>query len=148
MLGSNTYLVGTGKQRLLIDTGEGKPSWIKLLKETLQKENATVAEVVITHWHHDHQGGVEHLQEFSPNTIIYKNKPDHLASSDGWLDIEDGQRFSLDGASLRAVFSPGHALDHVRYWEANPSLFSAYFQNSLSGWLHPPATLLLNHLRE
>jgi len=108
LLGSNTYLVGTGKKRLLIDTGEGKPSWIGLLKKTLQKEDAMVAEAIITHWHHDHQGGVKHLQELSPDTIIYKNQP-----SEGWLDIEDGQRFSVDGASLRAVFSPGHTQDHM-----------------------------------
>ncbi|TVY55015.1 Endoribonuclease LACTB2 [Lachnellula cervina] len=113
VLGSNTYLVGTGKQRLLIDTGEGKPSWIKLLVETLQKENATVTEAIITHWHHDHQGGIEHLQQFSPDVIIYKNQPNHLASSDGWLDIKEDQRFSVDGASLRAVHSPGHTTDHM-----------------------------------
>lgn len=106
--GTNTYLVGTGKQRLLVDTGEGRPSWIALLKDTLLKENATVAEAIITHWHHDHQGGVKHLQEFSPDTVIYKNQP-----NDGWVDIEDGQKFSVDGASLRAVFSPGHANDHM-----------------------------------
>jgi len=111
--GSNTYLVGTGKQRLLIDTGEGKPSWIELLDETLQKENAIVTKAIITHWHHDHQGGIEHLQKFSPNVIIYKNQPDYSASSDGWLDIEEGQRFSVDGASLRAVHSPGHTKDHM-----------------------------------
>ncbi|TVY34620.1 Endoribonuclease [Lachnellula subtilissima] len=113
VLGSNTYLVGTGKQRLLIDTGEGKPSWIKLLDETLQKENAIVTKAIITHWHHDHQGGIEHLQQSSPNVIIYKNQPGYSASSDGWLDIEEGQRFSVDGASLRAVHSPGHAKDHM-----------------------------------
>ncbi|TVY84340.1 Lactamase-like protein ptaB [Lachnellula suecica] len=106
--GSNTYLVGTGKRRLLVDTGEGRSSWIELLKETLQRENASVSEAIITHWHHDHQGGVKHLQEFSPDTVIYKNQP-----SAGWKDIEDGQKFSVDGASLRAVFSPGHANDHM-----------------------------------
>ncbi|RDL30435.1 Metallo-hydrolase [Venustampulla echinocandica] len=106
--GTNTYLVGTGRRRLLIDTGEGKPAWIASLKETLQNENATISEAVITHWHHDHVGGIKHLLEFSPRTIIYKNQPD-----EGQRDIEDGQRFQVDGASLRAVYSPGHTQDHM-----------------------------------
>ncbi|KAH7369948.1 metallo-beta-lactamase domain-containing protein [Rhexocercosporidium sp. MPI-PUGE-AT-0058] len=106
--GSNTYIVGTGRQRLLIDTGEGKPAWIASLKDILQKENATVTKAIITHWHHDHQGGIKHLLEYSPSTSIYKNQPD-----DGQLDIQDGQLFQVEGASLKAVFSPGHTQDHM-----------------------------------
>ncbi|KAG4439550.1 hypothetical protein IFR05_004949 [Cadophora sp. M221] len=106
--GSNTYLVGTGRQRLLVDTGEGKSAWIASLKDILQKENATVTKAIITHWHHDHQGGIKHLLEYSPSTTIYKNQPD-----DGQLEIEDGQLFQVEGASLKAVFSPGHTQDHM-----------------------------------
>jgi ribonuclease/clavin/mitogillin len=39
---------------------------------------------------------------------VYKNQPD-----DGQLNIEDGQVFQVDGASLRAIFSPGHTQDHM-----------------------------------
>jgi ribonuclease/clavin/mitogillin len=78
------------------------------LKETLLTENATIVEAIITHWHHDHTGGIKHLLELSPNAIIYKNQP-----SDGQQNIEDGQKFQVDGASLRAVYSPGHAQDHM-----------------------------------
>jgi glyoxylase-like metal-dependent hydrolase (beta-lactamase superfamily II) len=106
--GTNTYIIGTGRQRILIDTGEGKPSWIAALKDTLLKENAIITEAIITHWHHDHTGGIKHLLELSPNTIVYKNQP-----SDGQQDIEDGQKFRVDGASLQAVYSPGHAQDHM-----------------------------------
>jgi ribonuclease/clavin/mitogillin len=106
--GTNTYLVGTGRSRLLIDTGEGKPGWIASLKDTLQKENAIVGQAVITHWHHDHTGGIKHLLEYSPSTIIYKHQP-----SDGQQDITDGQQFKVEGASLQTVYSPGHTQDHM-----------------------------------
>jgi ribonuclease/clavin/mitogillin len=120
LLGTNTYLVGTGKRRLLIDTGEGKPSWIARLKETLQKEDAIISQAIITHWHHDHVGGINDLMAFSPNTHVHKNQP-----SDGQLDIEDGQRFQVDGASLRAVFSPGHTQDHMAFvLEEEEALFT------------------------
>jgi ribonuclease/clavin/mitogillin len=74
----------------------------------LRKENAVITNAIITHWHHDHQGGINHLLEFSPKTAIYKNTPE-----DGQLDIHNGQIFQVDGASLRAVFSPGHTQDHM-----------------------------------
>jgi len=106
--GTNTYLVGTGPRRLLIDTGEGRPSWISAVQKVLKDENASIGEAILTHWHHDHVSGQNHLLEVSPETKIYKNSP-----GEGQLDIQDGQIFQVDGASLRAVFSPGHAKDHI-----------------------------------
>ncbi|CAD6443079.1 2bb8c208-3e11-4c38-8712-8d50f056a6b5 [Sclerotinia trifoliorum] len=106
--GTNTYLVGKGKNRLLIDTGEGRESWIRNLKDTLEKEQATISSCILTHWHHDHVKGVDHLLEYSPKTIIHKNRP-----GEGQTDIKDGQIFSTDGATLRAVHSPGHTQDHM-----------------------------------
>jgi ribonuclease/clavin/mitogillin len=84
------------------------------------KENATIGKAIITHWHHDHAGGIKHLLEHSPDAIIYKHQP-----SDGQQDIQDGQRFQVDGASLRAVFSPGHTQDHMSLvLEEEDALFS------------------------
>lgn len=74
----------------------------------LKKENIIISNAIITHWHHDHQGGIKHLLEISPETSIFKNQPE-----DGQQDIKDGQIFQVDGASLRAVFSPGHTQDHM-----------------------------------
>jgi glyoxylase-like metal-dependent hydrolase (beta-lactamase superfamily II) len=106
--GTNTYLVGTGPSRLLIDTGEGKPSWIAAVKRTLAEEKASIASAVITHWHPDHQGGIEHLLEISPHTKVYKNQPE-----EGQVEITDGQKFEVEGATLTAVHSPGHTVDHM-----------------------------------
>jgi ribonuclease/clavin/mitogillin len=106
--GTNTYLLGTGPSRLLIDTGEGKPSWISALKKTLAEEKASVAQALITHWHHDHTSGISDLLAFSPETKVYKNQPDA-----GQLDIADGQKFQVEGASLTAVHTPGHTVDHM-----------------------------------
>lgn len=106
--GTNTYLLGTGSRRLLIDTGEGKPSWIATLKRVLAEENASIESALLTHWHHDHIDGVPDLLEASPKTTVYKRDPHK-----GWLDIEDGQVFEVEGATLKAVYTPGHAIDHM-----------------------------------
>ncbi|ORY60724.1 metallo-beta-lactamase domain-containing protein [Pseudomassariella vexata] len=108
--GTNTYLLGTGSTRLLIDTGEGKPSWIAALKKTLADEQATIKSALLTHWHHDHIQGAGDLLEHSPDTAIYKCDP-----HEGWLDIKDGQTFEVEGATLTAVYTPGHTTDHMAF---------------------------------
>lgn len=74
----------------------------------LKEENAAVTEAITTHWHPDHTGGQKDLLRVSPHTKVYKNTPD-----EGQLGIEDGQTFRVEGASLRAVYSPGHTHDHM-----------------------------------
>lgn len=54
--------------------------------------------------------GIAHLLELYPNTPIFKNTP-----TEEQQNIEDGQKFKVDGASLMAVFSPGHTQDHMSF---------------------------------
>lgn len=44
--GTNTYLIGTGPKRILIDTGEGKPIWPQSLQSVLRDEKAEVERVL------------------------------------------------------------------------------------------------------
>ncbi|GKZ73330.1 beta-lactamase-like protein 2 [Aspergillus niger] len=108
--GTNTYLVGTGKSRILIDTGEGTPCWIGRVVEFLQERQLDISHVLLTHWHGDHTGGVNDLVAYNPAIAsrIYKNQPDP-----GQNNIVDGQVFYTEGATVRAVFTPGHAIDHM-----------------------------------
>ncbi|KAI1117835.1 metallo-beta-lactamase superfamily protein [Nemania sp. NC0429] len=108
--GTNTYLVGTGPRRLLIDTGEGKPSWQAALKRVLEEEKATVQSALLTHWHHDHVLGVPQLLQLVPDAAVYKCDP-----ATGQRSITDGQVFEVDGATLTAVHTPGHTTDHMSF---------------------------------
>lgn len=96
----------------MIDSGEGRPQWIAALKGVLQKENASISQALLTHWHPDHVGGAEDLLQYSPETKIYKNKSNPTA---GRNEIVDGQKFQVEGASLTALFCPGHANDHMAF---------------------------------
>lgn len=106
--GTNTYLVGTGRRRILIDTGEGRPAWLQSLKATLEQESATVETALISHWHHDHVSGIADLLSVSPSTSVHKSDPEQ-----GQRSIADGQKFSVDGATLTAAHTPGHTTDHM-----------------------------------
>lgn len=110
--GTNTYLIGRGQQRILIDTGQGEPAWINNLTSVLSSEKATVQKALLTHWHGDHVGGVKDLLRICPQVSIYKHEPD---GDEGHLDIVDGQVFSVEGATLKAVFAPGHTEDHMAF---------------------------------
>ncbi|KAL2104544.1 hypothetical protein VUR80DRAFT_10318 [Thermomyces stellatus] len=118
--GTNTYLVGTGPRRLLIDTGDGRPSWVEALKRTLAQETAVVDSVLITHWHLDHTQGIPDVCALFPDAPVYKRDP-----STGQSDISDGQRFTVEGATLVATHTPGHTSDHMAFlFEEENALFA------------------------
>ena len=59
--GTNTYIVGTGRRRVLIDAGDaGVDAYISLLRRTLHSmcDSATISHILVTHSHPDHVGGV------------------------------------------------------------------------------------------
>lgn len=105
--GTNTYLLGTGQRRILIDSGEGRPSWAAKLNEVLESENATVDTLLISHWHLDHIGGIEDVLKIAPQATVYKFEPEQ-----GQTALENGQRFEADGVTLTAHHTPGHTTDH------------------------------------
>lgn len=132
--GTNTYLVGTGKKRILIDTGEAdKPEYVSLLQETLVSLQASLGPVLLTHWHHDHIGGVEGVcticKDSQPQFFklpFTSSKVDPMTSkSVPFQYLEDGARVSTEGATLRVVATPGHSEDHMAlYLEEENAIFS------------------------
>ncbi|KAL6702819.1 hypothetical protein ACN47E_000905 [Coniothyrium glycines] len=108
--GTNTFVVGTGSSRILIDTSGGEPEYIDLLVSTLESRKIQLKYVLLTHWHGDHSGGVPDLLRVYPHLEdqIYKNDPEL-----GQQDIYDGQQFCVEGATIAAVHAPGHSEDHM-----------------------------------
>jgi hypothetical protein len=108
--GTNTFIIGTGKERLIIDTGQGIPEWADLIASTLTSFGIKLTAVLLTHWHGDHTGGVPDLLRLYPELggSIYKNLPSKTQQP-----IYDGQLFEVEGATIRAVHTPGHSDDHM-----------------------------------
>jgi glyoxylase-like metal-dependent hydrolase (beta-lactamase superfamily II) len=85
--GTCCYLVGTGKRRLLIDTGEDGRSHDKFmaaLDECMVANGIEgLQEILITHMHHDHYGGVPGLlKRYGADTPVAKiPNPQHYFST-------------------------------------------------------------------
>lgn len=137
--GTNTYLVGSGHRRCLVDTAEGLPQYLEVLKAALAASPTSdakpeIASIVLTHWHRDHVGGVPHVKEAFPNAVLYKvpsmcaaaQHEEALATNNGLISLVDPmtslpkcsstQRPFLtvdDESTLEFVLTPGHTDDHV-----------------------------------
>jgi len=115
--GTNTYLIGTSDRPLLLDTGQGVPSYLPLLERAVRERNAAgLQEIVLTHAHPDHVGGVPAIQQrFGPLRVSKKPWPgrDPEMSFD---PIDDGAVIATDGATLTALWTPGHARDHLCFY--------------------------------
>lgn len=138
--GTNTYLVGTGTKRLLIDTGEGVPLYKEKLVEALRqassessdREPVEVSKVVLTHWHLDHVGGALDVVDLFPDTTFHmfpSPHADRISSTKDELQQRNpgaielvkrvhiaplsAQTIAVEGATLDVIPTPGHTDDHV-----------------------------------
>ena len=127
--GTNTYLVGTGKRPILLDTGIGLDVYDPLLERGLSEtKGATeLQEIVLTHVHQDHIGGVPNVRKhFGELQVSKRAWPEKDADYDFPLTyMDDGARIETDGATLCAIHTPGHAKDHLCYYlEEERALFT------------------------
>ena len=114
--GTNTYLIGTGPLRVLLDTGQGVDAYLPFLEEAMERTGCEgLQEIVLTHAHPDHIGGVlQVMRRFGELEVKKKPWPE----LDGLYDfpiteIGDGHVVETEGAHLRAIHTPGHAPDHL-----------------------------------
>lgn len=159
--GTNTYLVGKGPNYILIDTGQGVSGYEELLYDALKDGKPQKLDVLCTHRHLDHVGGihqvmrvVDRLNEASaPHKCVmnfYKRVTED-SEQKSYLNINNGQEFCVEGASVGAIYTPGHTNDHVSFLlKEENAVFSgdcvlgqgsAVFEN-LTALMHSLQTLL------
>lgn len=135
--GTNTYLVGT-KTLAVIDPGPDDPSHRAAILEAAR--NAPITHILITHRHRDHVDGVAALQDATgaktyafDGTRRFTTSASNTPSGQEFIDtrlvpdveIQDGDLIKGEDWTLTALYTPGHAPDHVCFaLETEGVLFS------------------------
>jgi glyoxylase-like metal-dependent hydrolase (beta-lactamase superfamily II) len=114
--GTNTYLLGR-RDPILLDTGAGVPEYMNELTGYLAERGWKQPScVVLTHRHRDHLGGVPHLRGRFRGLPVGKMIHRDAELPEGIEDLRDGATIHGDGVTLRAIYTPGHASDHLCYY--------------------------------
>lgn len=142
--GTNTYLVGA-HQVAIIDPGPDDPEHMEAILAAVN--GRPVSHICITHTHRDHLDGLAALAEATGAQVCgYGRKrvqmDEVLLSPTGrrYIDVEfvpdlemdTGDEIQVDGWRLKALHTPGHALDHLCFaLESHGVLFSG---DHVMGW--------------
>jgi endoribonuclease LACTB2 len=124
------YLVHTSKELLIFDPGSPYEEEQEALAGCVDEMIAAgrrVREIILTHHHPDHVGGVNalkaHLALNSRNVRVAAHRETAKILNDVKVDrfIEDGEIVKLDGdpqLQLQAMHTPGHARGHLCFHDA------------------------------
>lgn len=102
--GTNTWLLGTGAERIVVDPGPGESAHLRQVAE-----QAEVPLVLLTHHHFDHTEGVEEFVERS-GAVVRALDP---ALCRGAEPFRDGDVVEAAGVRLTVLATPGHTKDSV-----------------------------------
>ena len=95
-----------------IDAPEAAP-----IIAALEREGWTLTDILITHHHHDHVGGVAELVAAHPGVEVVAHTHDCTRVPNVTRTVDEGARVALPGTQLvaRIVHNPGHTLGAISY---------------------------------
>ncbi len=116
--GNNTYLGSASG--VLIDAGVGEPRHLDAIDDALSSTLLpSLRQVLVTHAHDDHASGAPAIGQRWPTAVFSKMlwpERDHRFPVE-WQPLADGVSIDCGDSTLTAVHTPGHAPDHLVFWD-------------------------------
>ncbi|MFO6424888.1 hydroxyacylglutathione hydrolase [Motilimonas sp. KMU-193] len=144
---------------ILVDPGDGQAAY-----HFLKQHDLTLTAILLTHYHRDHGGGLEYLQQqyqqplaiYGPKwqaTPVGKRAPQKRCP-EAFTEVAAGARLEINQLVFRVNAVPGHTLEHINYVLEDDtqhvfcgdSLFSAgcgrVFEGTMSEMYHSVSSYL------
>lgn len=116
------YLIHDGETKATasIDAPEARP-----IIKALEREGWQLTDILITHHHGDHVGGVAELkQKYNCRVVAPHDKTTKIADAD--LRVANADVVKVGTLLGRVLETPGHTLDHISYvFDTEKALFAA-----------------------
>jgi hydroxyacylglutathione hydrolase len=103
-----------------IDAPEAGP-----IVKALEREGWQLTDILVTHHHGDHVGGVAELkQKYNCRVVAPHDKTTKIANVD--LRVANGDVVKIGSLLARVLETPGHTLDHISYvFDNDKAVFAA-----------------------
>ena len=107
------WLINTNEGNLVIDPGESQP-----VMDYMQQHQLRLTDILITHHHYDHVGGIVDLRKNIDGKVFGPNNP-QIEGLDA--QVTEGMTVQACGLEFQVLEIPGHTLDHIAYFLADGS---------------------------
>jgi len=143
--GTNTYLAGEGNALICIDPGPDDGSHLEAILAASEGPRR-IATILLSHSHLDHRPLARALAERTGASIrcLEPGRAD-----DGALPLGDGERVQCGELTLEAIATPGHAADHLCFFDADTrALYSGdHILGGMTSVIAPPDGDMVAYLR-
>jgi hydroxyacylglutathione hydrolase len=93
-----------------IDAPEAAP-----IEAALQETGWKLTDILVTHHHHDHTGGIEALKKkYHCRVVAPAGEAGKIPAVDE--TVHEGSKVSVGKLSANVIETPGHTLGHIAYW--------------------------------
>ena len=102
------WLIQTNEGNTLVDPGDASP-----VLDLIQREEIEIDDILITHHHFDHVGGLQSLKPLIRGSII---GPDSKNIDKLDYKVKNGELITTIGLEFSVIEIPGHTLDHIAFY--------------------------------
>ncbi len=106
------WLLHDESHALVVDPGDAQP-----VLAALQTFNLQLQDILVTHHHPDHTGGVDALRQATGARVF---GPKREVMPQPLTPLCDGEQVQCLGLSLEVIDVPGHTAGHIAYYTAVP----------------------------